>query len=232
MKCVITRLPAVVAHRGPRQAGFTLIELMIALVVLSVGLFSIIHLQVVAVRGNAYAEEVDGATKLVHSVAEDLRTQVLGWMDFDGSPSNFAASFPDFVLVNPPPFQGTDIPMGGLYSVQNFAGRLIATGQTPGLALPINAEGFTQADPGTLDNARAIYRVHYTAHPVVTRPGLPATGDDIRFTVYVSWDNKEHGAQDQTRTWDEDLAGWYNPNTFFERHMVTATFYLTRKKVT
>ena len=37
--------------------GFTLIELMVAMVVLTLGLFSIIHLQVVTVRGHAYARE-------------------------------------------------------------------------------------------------------------------------------------------------------------------------------
>jgi prepilin-type N-terminal cleavage/methylation domain-containing protein len=225
------KVDALVGRKGAgREAGFTLIELMVALVVLSVGLFSIIHLQIVAVRGNAYARERYEASLLAQAVAEDLRTQVLVWMDMGGAAPDFAGTFPQFT-IDPVPAQGTEITMNELHSVQNFNGQIIAAGDAPVLAQPINPDGLTQAGPASLDNARAIYRVHYTAHLVEVIPGQPVDGEVVRFTVFISWDNKDHGAQNQARLWDEDLAGWFNPATFFQRHMVTVTFYLARKKI-
>ena len=63
------------------EPGFTLIELMVALVLLSIGLFSVIQLQVVTVRGGAFARERSEAQALANAVAEEMRARALNWVD-------------------------------------------------------------------------------------------------------------------------------------------------------
>jgi type IV pilus assembly protein PilV len=56
-----------------RNEGFTLLEVMIALVVLSVGLLGLAALQLVAVKGNAFSSEMTNATMLAQQHAETLK---------------------------------------------------------------------------------------------------------------------------------------------------------------
>ena len=68
-------------RRRSGRSGYTLIELMVALVVLSLGLFSILQLQVYTVRGHAYAREKLEALRIAQGVAEELRTRSLECSD-------------------------------------------------------------------------------------------------------------------------------------------------------
>ena len=58
-----------------RNGGFTLLEVMIALVVLSVGLLGLAALQLVAVKGNAFSSEMTYATMLAQQHAEILKSR-------------------------------------------------------------------------------------------------------------------------------------------------------------
>ncbi len=73
--------------------GFTLLEVMIALVILSVGLLGLAALQLVAVKGNAFSSEMTYATMLAQQHAEILKS--LPYTDADltqGAHSAMASS--------------------------------------------------------------------------------------------------------------------------------------------
>ena len=56
-----------------RSEGFTLLEVMIALVILSVGLLGLAALQLVAVRSNSFSSEMTYATMIAQQQAEVLK---------------------------------------------------------------------------------------------------------------------------------------------------------------
>jgi len=219
---------------GKSQRGFTLIELMVALVIMSIGLFAISHLQVVAVRGNEYAHERFEATQLAQEVAEELRTCALNWLD---TPATGAMTFnavfdgagcPNIVLGPTPP-QGTNVNLASVYSLTNFKGNVIASGTAPSAAYAINSLGLNPVSSPDLNGAGAVFRIHYVAYLVDTLPGIPADGSVVRVTIYVSWDNKNHG--DASLGWTSCTSpAWYNAAAFFDRHMVATTIFLSRKR--
>jgi type IV pilus assembly protein PilV len=61
-------------HFVKRNEGFTLLEVMIALVILSVGLLGLAALQLVAVKSNAFSSEMTYATMLAQQHAEVLKS--------------------------------------------------------------------------------------------------------------------------------------------------------------
>jgi len=214
------RSAGIEAERGARRgrAGFTLIEVMIAMTVLSLGLFAVIQLQVVSVRGNAYARERTEAYEIALGVAEEMRIQSLRWRPG----SNFATVFyaaPYIPVANlppppPPPPAGSDIPAGQMAAFPVYSNQII------GAALASNINLF-----GTVGGQRAVYRVHYAMHQVSPAPGQPADPRLVRVTVFVSWDNKDHGLQ--TGAWDPSVDPAADP-TFWNRHMNAITFYLAQ----
>jgi type IV pilus assembly protein PilV len=56
-----------------KQSGFTLIEVMIALVILAVGLLALMTLQIVSIRANAFSSDMTYAGTLAQSRIEHLR---------------------------------------------------------------------------------------------------------------------------------------------------------------
>lgn len=58
---------------SPQSKGFTLIEVMIALVILAVGLLALATMQIVSIRANAFSSEMTYATMLAQSRFEQFR---------------------------------------------------------------------------------------------------------------------------------------------------------------
>ena len=58
----------------PGRGGFSLIEVLIALIILAVGLLAVAQLQVAAIRGLAYSRHLSAATQLAHMQVEWLRS--------------------------------------------------------------------------------------------------------------------------------------------------------------
>ncbi len=56
-----------------KQSGFTLIEVMIALVILAVGLLALMTMQIVSIRANAFSSEMTYAAMLAQSRLEQIR---------------------------------------------------------------------------------------------------------------------------------------------------------------
>lgn len=61
-----------------KGSGFTLLEVMIALVILSIGMLGLTALQVIAMRSNAFSSEMTYATMLAENRLEAFRN-----MDYD-----------------------------------------------------------------------------------------------------------------------------------------------------
>ncbi|MCJ7663966.1 MAG: type IV pilus modification protein PilV [Desulfobacterales bacterium] len=55
------------------QRGFTLLEVMIALVILAVGLLGLASLQIMAIKGNSYGQQMTVASTLAQNQLEQLR---------------------------------------------------------------------------------------------------------------------------------------------------------------
>jgi type IV pilus modification protein PilV len=56
-----------------KQSGFTLIEVMIALVILAVGLLALMTMQIVSIKANAFSSEMTYASMLAQARFEQLR---------------------------------------------------------------------------------------------------------------------------------------------------------------
>lgn len=221
--------------RHTTEGAFTLIELMVAMVVMSLGLFAIIHMQVITVRGHAYARERSEATQIALGVADQTRKKGLEWITFqDGTYKEFTDVFKDeytIILKTPPPdaAAGDNLSTVDLHSVLTYCEdpsdqpQPIAGGTDFVNAWKINTYGYSQ-EGGALPVqwAGAMYRVHYIAHFMdLPPPAQPRSL--VRMTVIVSWDNKDHGE-------GTDWAAWATEDNFWRRHMVTATFYMSRQK--
>ena len=61
-----------------KQSGFTLIEVMIALVILAAGLLALATMQIVSIRSNAFSSEMTYSTMLAQQ-----RLEILKNLDFD-----------------------------------------------------------------------------------------------------------------------------------------------------
>ena len=208
------------------SSGYTLIELMIALVIMSVGLFAVVHLQFVSIRGVGYARERTDAFLLANAISDDLKTRGLRWTN--NTDFNLGANpvFPEIVLVTPPS-GGADLTPGDLSALTLFNGTTIAPGPSLNQAGLINAAGIplaVSADPTNPDptSAKAIYRVHYTAYQMPLAPGIIGGNQVVRLVVFVSWDNNDYGEQGYAWT------AW-NTN-FWKRHMVAVNVYLRRQR--
>jgi prepilin-type N-terminal cleavage/methylation domain-containing protein len=224
--------------RASGSPGFTLIELMVAMTVLAIGLFAIIHMQVVTVRGHSYARERTQAYEIAMGVAEELRTWGHGWVELpDGSGYDFKKTF---TVDNPAlstglikstlaalPSEGDQLAYASLNSLESYRGFKVSPDGTRATARLINVFGKGPQVDGVsaveLESCAAIYRVHYVAHPVRLQPGGGGSTDLVRVTVFVSWDNKDHG--DRSYDWSQ----WGGTSgTYFNRNMVAVTFYLGR----
>jgi len=56
-----------------KQSGFTLIEVMIALVILATGLLALMTMQIVSIKANAFSSEMTYASMLAQSRLEQIR---------------------------------------------------------------------------------------------------------------------------------------------------------------
>ena len=66
-----------------REKGFTLLEVMISLVILSIGLLGLAALQLVAVKNNSFSSEMTYATMLAQQQAETLKSLPFSDSDLD-----------------------------------------------------------------------------------------------------------------------------------------------------
>jgi prepilin-type N-terminal cleavage/methylation domain-containing protein len=226
-----------VIKKTSATGGFTLFELMVAMVILAVGLFAIVQLGVVSVRGNGYSRERIEAMEIAQGVVDELKTRASNWVDNQtGVDPTFADIFPDLVIT-PTPNPGVPLAIGDLRPVQTYLStggvrKPIASDMNdPTGAIRINADG-EQEGCDSLVCARAIYRVHYVAHNVRSMPpqgvsDSPVNPNLVRISIFVSWDSKDYGEKDYN--WEGDN-WWDNGEDFWKRHMVVVTTNVFRRR--
>jgi type IV pilus assembly protein PilV len=61
----------------PDTRGFTLLEVMIALVILTIGLLGLASLQVMSIKGNSYGQQMTVASTFAQNKLEELRRTTL-----------------------------------------------------------------------------------------------------------------------------------------------------------
>ena len=204
-----------------RCAGFSLIEVMVAMVILTLGLFAVINLQVIAVRGNTFSRARTDAQKIAQGVADEIRTEALRWVDSNiMTDLTWNGIMSDLPLTGAPLNNGSNLNLQVLGSVPTYQDNVIAADNVVTSALLIDVAGNT--GPG------AMYRVHYVAHGVAVEAGatVPADPDLVRVTVLVSWDSKDHGQQNYD--WG---AWWSGGNNYFKRHIVSVTQFLSKRRL-
>ena len=75
-------------NTGGNQKGFTLVEILITIIVLSIGLLGLAGLQISGLRANMSSEARSKATVLANDIAERMRTNTLGVHNDDADADN------------------------------------------------------------------------------------------------------------------------------------------------
>jgi len=60
-------------RRGKREGGFTLLEVLVAVVIVSVGLLAVAGMQNTAISGNVFAKDATVATQLAEEIVDRIR---------------------------------------------------------------------------------------------------------------------------------------------------------------
>ncbi len=79
--------------------GFTLIELMVAMVVLAIGIMATIAMQYTALAGYTASRETTGAVEVARSVEQRLKTEALAWQ-VDNAPVSTQAFTGETALLS------------------------------------------------------------------------------------------------------------------------------------
>jgi type IV pilus assembly protein PilV len=60
-------------HKVKGQRGFTLLEVMITMVILAIGLLGLAGLQIIAIKGNSYGQQMTVASTMAQNQLEQMR---------------------------------------------------------------------------------------------------------------------------------------------------------------
>jgi len=83
MKRIPDTVRSTVRHAGSNQQGFTLLEVLIALLVLSIGLLGLAALQTTGLRSNEMASMRTTSTMLAYDISDRMRANPQGIIDGD-----------------------------------------------------------------------------------------------------------------------------------------------------
>lgn len=77
-----------------RGQGFSLVELLMVVVVTTLGFVALLNMQMATLRGLAHAKHLAEATNLAENFIEQLRLEFMSWTDLPGQGLDGGASFP------------------------------------------------------------------------------------------------------------------------------------------
>lgn len=178
-----------------RQEGFTLIEVMIALLVFMVALLGLVALQKASIAGNNKGRE--------HTAAVNIAEMVMTWLE------NEAASWP---LDGTPP-TGADLPLVSQAIANPGVWNLLPDGESavdPGFRLDAYGQHSERGFYSTTDTAQ--FCVHYMASPLGPNQEL------LVARVRVTWPKWKQYAIEGGGSWDNCAwPGYSDPATFEDR---------------
>jgi prepilin-type N-terminal cleavage/methylation domain-containing protein len=152
-QCSIGRTPRRVAS----QAGFSLVEVLVAAVILVTGLIAVAELFLISTNANRAARRVTSTAVLAQQKIEQLRGLTWGFDDFGLPISDFSTN----VTVTPPN------PAGGV-GLQASPGDTLATA-TPGYVDYLDAYG-AWVGTGASPPAGALYERRWSIDPLPLNP--------------------------------------------------------------
>ncbi len=81
-------------RRKREEKGFTLIEVMIAIVVLAIGLLAVAQMQLLAVKGNSYGSKMSVAALLAQDMIERIRQNAVNVASYNNLDTNNISTRP------------------------------------------------------------------------------------------------------------------------------------------
>lgn len=140
----------------PGRAGFSLVELMAAMVILAVGIMATMAMQFSSLAAYSSSREVTGASEMARTVEQMIRAESRGYNVEQGGPGTAPAPFSDRT-----PLLAAAVSSGGNWSLPN------------GFERPISAR-FNEAD--TDDDGSRRFCVYVAGQEVVDDPGMMRIG--------------------------------------------------------
>ena len=133
--------------RRAAQGGFTIIEILIAVVVSAIGFAAIFSMQISTMQGNIAARENAAAVNLAERMAEELRTEAYAWTGNTLPGPRLSAAPGVWHTI-------TDVPAG--------------LGRDPRGGLPVDQNGmpFQGDDPVGSGLVRQRFCIHYWINPL------------------------------------------------------------------
>jgi prepilin-type N-terminal cleavage/methylation domain-containing protein len=182
--------------------GFTLVEALVAMVVLAVGLLAMAGMSITSVQANAYTQQLDAATavarermELLQSYSRPERADGFSVFDFDylvNTGTNFAS-------IEDPPGSGSPLVIHGLLSGSSGGTDVTSTGgKIFEVMYDDGSNGDQTAGDGVYTDADTVQTSATAAGYTVTRVWTVAQLNDdfAAVTVQASWT----GRFGQTRT--------------------------------
>lgn len=160
--------------------GFTLVEVLIAVVILSVGMLGLMGLQTVALRQNSSSQTRTYAVEFINELADRMRANRLGVnANRYALQPNQQPSVPAYDCINSFPGQGTNCNPQEIAEVDLFAWKTSADSVFPGSQAAVTCTD--SEDPGFADNNNDSINDADTDGDVCT--------DGSLFLISLSWND-------------------------------------------